>query len=155
MSIPNAVPLATIIGRIVALFRKELGQSQTEMASRMKWDRSVLSRIESGRNTATIDNIFELEELLIADRLIREHGDLTKLTGQVVYEARRRGLRPVVGHTEIPEGEESVELSTLDRIVARIVDDWLVGMGEAEEAKGPAPAPKPPTKKARTTGRTP
>jgi len=154
VSIPNAVPLATILGRIVALLRRELGQSQTEMAGRMKWDRSVLSRIESGRNTATIDNIFELEELLMADHLIREHGDLTKLTGQVVYEARRRGLRPVVGHAEIPEGEESVELSTLDRIVARIVDDWLVDLGEPDEPEAPAP-PEPPKKKARTPRRTP
>jgi transcriptional regulator with XRE-family HTH domain len=153
MSIPNAVSLATIIGRIIALFRKELGQSQTELAGRMKWDRSVLSRIEGGRNTATIDNIFELEELFMADHLIKGHGDLTRLTSDVVYEARRRGLRPVVGHDETPEGEEPVEAPALDRIVARVIDDWLVGMNEPEPE--PPAAPAPAKKKARTTRSTP
>ena len=147
MTIPNAVDLATIIGRIIALFRKELGLSQTELAGRMKWDRSVLSRIEGGRNTANIDNIFELEEQFMADHLIEGHGDLTRLTAEVVYEARRRGLRPVVGHVEKPEGEEPVEVPALDRIVARILDDWLVAMREPVEPE-PEPESKPARKKA-------
>ena len=125
MTVPNAVDLATIIGRIVASLRKEMGITQAALAGHMKWDRSVLARIEAGRNTANIDNIFELEEQFMADRLIEGHGDLTKLCALVVHEARRRGLRPVVGHTESPEGEEPVEAPSLDRIVGRIVDDWL------------------------------
>lgn len=125
MTIPHAVDLSSIIGRIVAALRRELGASQAVLSARLSWDRSLLARIEAGRNTANIDNIFELEEAFMADRLIEGHGDLVELTSRVVHEAKRRGLRPVVGQTTQPEGQESVEAATLDRIVARIVDDWL------------------------------
>ncbi len=144
MTIPNAVDLSSIIGRIVAALRQEQGASQATLAGRMSWDRSLLSRIEAGRNTANIDNLFELEEVFMADGLIEGHGDLLALCSRVVHEAKRRGLRPVVGRTEKPEGEESVETATLDRIVARIVDDWLVAL-RAE----PEPEPEPPRKRRR------
>ena len=142
MTIPNAVDLASIFGRIVAALRQEQGASQAVLAGRLTWDRSLLARIEAGRNTANIDNIFELEEVFMADGLIAAHGDLVELTNRVVREAKRRGLRPVVGRMERPEGQESVETATLDRIVARIVDDWLVDL-RAE------PEPEPPRKRRR------
>ena len=131
MTIPNAVDLASIIGRIVAALRQEQGASQAVLAGRLTWDRSLLARIEAGRNTATIDNIFELEVVFLADGLITAHGDLVELTARVVHEAKRRGFRPVVGRVA-KQGAESVETVTLDRIVARIVDDWLVGLGTVE-----------------------
>ena len=128
MTIPNAVDLSSIIGRIVAALRHEQGASQTTLAGRMGWDRSLLSRIEAGRNTATIDNIFELEEVFLADGLIAGHGALVALTSRVAHESARRGLRPVVGRVARPEGQQSVELATLDRIVARVVDDFLLDL---------------------------
>ncbi len=136
MTIPNAVDLASIIGRIVAALRQEQGASQAVLAGRLTWDRSLLARIEAGRNTATIDNIFELEEVFMADGLIESHGDLVELTSRVVHEAKRRGLRPVVGRA-YKHGAASVETVTLDRIVARIVDDWLVDL-----RADPAPTPR-------------
>ena len=142
MTIPHAVDLSSIIGRVIAALRQEQGASQATLAGRMSWDRSLLARIEGGRNTATVDNIFELEEVFMADGLIDRHGDLLELTSRVAHEAKRRGLRPVVGRKERSEGQESVETATLDRIVARIVDDWLVDL-RAE------PEPEPPRKRRR------
>jgi transcriptional regulator with XRE-family HTH domain len=142
MTVPNAVDLSTIIGRIVAALRQEQGASQAALAGRMTWDRSLLARIEAGRNTANIDNIFELEEVFMADGLIGGHGDLIELCSRVVRESKRRGLRPVVGRTDKPEGEEPVDAPTLERIVARIVDDWL-------EALRTEPPPKPTRKRRR------
>ena len=124
----DAVDLSSIIGRIVAALRREQGVSQATLAGRMSWDRSLLSRVEAGRNTATIDNIFELEEVFLVDGLIEGHGALVALTSRVAHEAKRRGLRPVVGRVARPEGQQSVELATLDRIVARIVDDFLLDL---------------------------
>jgi transcriptional regulator with XRE-family HTH domain len=144
MSIPHAVDLSSVIGRIVAALRQELGLSQAALSGRLQWDRSLLARIEAGRNTVNIDNLFELEEVFVAEELIASHGDLLELCSQVVYEARRRGLRPVVGRTERQEGQESVETATLDRIVARIVDDWLEAMKEK-----PAPESRPPKRRRR------
>jgi len=133
MSIPNAVDLSSIVGRIVAAFRRELGLSQAALSGHMQWDRSLLSRIEAGRNTANIDNLFELEGVFMAEGLIASHGDLTELCSRVAHEAKRRGFRPVVGRTPKPEGQVSVETTTLDRIVARIIDDWLEAMKEEPE----------------------
>jgi transcriptional regulator with XRE-family HTH domain len=48
MTVPNAVDLSTIIGRIVAALRQEQGASQATLAGRMTWDRSLLARIEAG-----------------------------------------------------------------------------------------------------------
>ena len=73
MTIPNAVDLASIFGRIVAALRQEQGASQAVLAGRLTWDRSLLARIEAGRNTANIDNIFELEEVFMADgQIVRD-----------------------------------------------------------------------------------
>ena len=137
MSIPHAVDLSSIIGRIVAALRQELGLSQAALSGRMQWDRSLLARIEAGRNTANIDNLFELEEVFMTEKLIASHGDLMELCSRVAHEAKRRGLRPVVGRTATPEGQVSVETATLDRIVARIVDDWLEAMKEEFEPEPP------------------
>ncbi len=135
-TIPGAIDLATITGRIVAAFRHEQGATQATLARRMRWDRSLLARVEAGRNTATIDNLFELEEVFLADGLVRRHGDLVELVGRVVYEAKRRRLSPVVGRTGTGE-QPSAETALVDRIVARVVDDWLLEL-EAEPAKGRA-----------------
>jgi len=144
MSIPHAVDLSSVIGRIVAALRQELGLSQAALSGRLQWDRSLLARIEAGRNTANIDNLFELEEVFMAEELIASHGDLLELCSQVVHEAKRRGLRPVVGRTAKPEGQQNVETATLDRIVARVVDDWLEAMKEE-----PEPEPQPPKRRRR------
>lgn len=125
MSTGTLVDLTTVFGRIVGALRQELGHSQAAFAERMTWDRSLLARIESGRNLASIDNIFELEERFMEEKLIFGHGDLVELTGRATREAKRRGLRPVYGSIAKPEGDTPVEVPTLDRIVARIVDDWL------------------------------
>jgi transcriptional regulator with XRE-family HTH domain len=136
MSVPNAVELSSIFGRIVAALRQEQGASQSTLAARMSWDRSLLARIESGRNTANIEHIFELEEVFTADGLLAGHGDLLELTHVVVREAVRRGLRPVVGRTAPEEGQATVEAAALDRIVARVVDDWLTELrAELAEAR--------------------
>ncbi len=139
MPIPHAIDLSSIIGRIVAALRRELGASQAKLSARLKWDRSLLARIESGRNTANIDNIFELEVAFMGDGLIEDHGDLVELTSRVAREAKRRGFRPIVGRAELPKDQESVEAATLDRIVVRIVDDWLMAMQDEHE---PEPAPR-------------
>lgn len=125
MSSGTVVDLTTIFGRIVGMLRQELGLSQAAFSEGMKWERSLIARIETGRNMATLDNIFELEQRFMEEKLIYGHGDLVELTARATREAIRRGLRPVYGAIAKPEGDAPVEVPTLDRIVARIVDDWL------------------------------
>ncbi len=126
------VDLSTILGRVIAGLRQETGKSQAKLASEMGWDRSLLSRIESGRNTATIDNIFELEEAFLRDELIAEHGDLTSLLARVVRQAKQRGHRPVYGQTAKPSGEDPIPTPALDRIVLAVVDRWLNKLSDDE-----------------------
>ncbi len=125
MSTESYVDLSTIFGRIVAGLRQETGKSQARFSEEMGWDRSLLSRIESGRNTPTFDNVFELEEAFLKARLIGAHGDLTRLAVQVVREAQGRGFRAIYGQIPKPPGEEPVATAALDRIVLAIVDRWL------------------------------
>ena len=129
MSTGTIVDLTTIFGRIVGMLRQELGLSQAAFSEGLKWERSLIARIETGRNMASIDNIFE-------------HGDLVTLTARASREAIRRGLRPIYGETAKPDGDSPVEVPTLDRIVARIVDDWLdeVKAERAERAAQAEPA---------------
>jgi transcriptional regulator with XRE-family HTH domain len=133
MSSGTVVDLTTIFGRIVGMLRQELGLSQAAFSEGMKWERSLIARIETGRNMATLDNIFELEQRFMEEKLIYGHGDLVELTARATREAIRRGLRPVYGAVAKPEGDAPVEVPTLDRIVARIVDDWLTEV-KAERA---------------------
>jgi transcriptional regulator with XRE-family HTH domain len=142
MSTGTIVDLTTIFGRIVGMLRQELGLSQAAFSEGLKWERSLIARIETGRNMASIDNIFELEERFMEEKLIFEHGDLVTLTARASREAIRRGLRPIYGETAKPDGDSPVEVPTLDRIVARIVDDWLdeVKAERAERAAQAEPA---------------
>lgn len=135
MSAGTVVDLTTIFGRIVGMLRQELGLSQAAFSEGMKWERSLIARIETGRNMATLDNIFELEQRFMEEKLIYGHGDLVELTARATREAIRRGLRPVYGAIAKPEGDAPVEVPTLDRIVARIVDDWLTEVKAERTAK--------------------
>jgi transcriptional regulator with XRE-family HTH domain len=135
MSTGTVVDLTTIFGRIIGMLRQELGLSQAAFSEGMKWERSLIARIETGRNMATLDNIFELEQRFMEEKLIYSHGDLVELTGRATREAIRRGLRPIYGATAKPEGDAPVEVPTLDRIVARIVDDWLTEVKAERAAK--------------------
>lgn len=134
MSTDTYVDLSTILGRVVAGLRQDLGKSQAKFSAEIGWDRSLLSRIESGRNSATFDNVFELEEAFLREERISEHGDLTRLTERVVRRARARGLRPVYGQIAKPSGEEPIATPALDRIVLAVIDRWLNdGLDEEEE----------------------
>jgi transcriptional regulator with XRE-family HTH domain len=126
-----AVDLTTLFGRIVSALRQEMKLSQAVFAEKLSWDRSLLARVESGRNTASIDNVYMLEEAFMLAGLLRGHGDLVLLSERAVREAQGRGFRVVVGRLPKPEGDGPVEIPSLDRIISRVVDDWL----EAEEAE--------------------
>lgn len=122
--------LSTIFGRLVAGLRKESGKSQATLAAELSWDRSLLSRIESGRNTANIDNIIELEQALKAMGLIVRDGDLNAMVVEVARELKKEGFRPAVGVTPKPPGEEPVPAPALDRIVGRVLHRWLKAVSD-------------------------
>ena len=128
MTIAHAVDGASIFGPIVAALRQGQGASRAALAGRLPWDRRLLGRIEAGRNTANIDNIFVLEQVFQVGGLMTSHGDLVELTHIAVREAKRWVPRPIVGRVEKQEEHASVEAATLDRIVARVVDGWLVAL---------------------------
>jgi transcriptional regulator with XRE-family HTH domain len=126
---PNAltgsVDLTTIFGRVVAALRADLPESQAGFARVLEIDRSLLARIESGRNTASIDHIVLIEEAFIRANRIRWHGDLLILAARVAREVKVRGGMAVYGNVPRPEGNEDLGVSVLDRIVAVVVDQWL------------------------------
>ncbi len=121
----TTVDLSTIVGRIVGALRQEMHLSQSAFSTAIRWDRSLLARIETGRNTANADNMYEAETIFIGKNLLQRHGDIMLLAHRVAWQAKDRGLTVMVGNLEKPEGEGPVEVHTLDRIVSRVIDDWL------------------------------
>ncbi len=125
MSTAPFVDLSTLFGRVVAGLRQETQESQAKFSAEISWDRSLLSRIESGRNTPTFDNLFELEEAFLRRELIQRHGDLTVLVTRVAHQAQARGFRLVYGQLARPADEAAVAMPALDRIVLGVIDEWL------------------------------
>lgn len=121
---PLVLELSTIFGRIVAALREELHQPQAQRAALIGWDPGVLSRVESGRNTATIDHIVELGVTFTQAGLVDRPGDLLDLTERAVRSLQRRGHRAVYGVLPRPD-EAPIEAPELDRIVAAVVDEWI------------------------------
>lgn len=126
------VDLSTVFGRVVALLRQDLRHSQSSFARLLQVDRSLLARVESGRNTASIDNVFLIEETFIKEHRIRHHGDLVLLCARVARELADRGGRIFYGNLPRPETDEDLDTGILDRIVAVVVDKWLGEMAGGE-----------------------
>lgn len=129
----TTIDLTTIVGRVIAALRQEMRHSQASFARLLEVDRSLLARVESGRNTASVDHVFLIEESFIQGGLVRWHGDLILLAARVVGEVKNRGGKVIYGNVPRPEGEPELETTALDRIVASIVDAWL---GEIERKQG-------------------
>lgn len=119
------VDLTTAFGRVVAALRNALHLTQTDMSDDLGWPRGVLARVETGRNTANIDNIVELEDFFIARELIHRRGELTELTCGIVRELQDRGHRAIYGNQPKPDGDDPIDAPGLDRIVGTYVDNWL------------------------------
>lgn len=135
-TLSGAVDLTTILGRVVAALRADLPESQAGFARLLEIDRSLLARIESGRNTASIDHVFLIEEAFIRTRRIRWHGDLVLIAGRVAQEVKQRGGTIFYGNLPRPEGEEDLGVSVLDRIVAVVVDQWLKDLPAKSDGDG-------------------
>jgi transcriptional regulator with XRE-family HTH domain len=130
----TTIDLTTILGRTVAALRQELRHSQASFARVLDIDRSLLARIESGRNTATIDNVFLIEEAFIQAGVLHWHGDMTMLAARIVGEIKQRGGRALYGNLPKPEGDAPLETTALDRIVALVVDGWLQELAEGRRS---------------------
>jgi len=125
----TTIDLTTIVGRVIAALRQEIRHSQASFARLLEVDRSLLARVESGRNTASVDHVFLIEESFIQGGLVRWHGDLILLAARVVAEVKNRGGKVIYGSLPKPEGDAELETTALDRMVASVVDAWL---GELE-----------------------
>lgn len=126
----HAYDLSTIVGRIVARLRIEHGLTQAELATKLEFDRSLLVRLETGRNTTNIDHLFLIEAFFLRARLLQRHGDVTLLAADVARRLKKRGAVPVYGMLPKPENVGDVESPALDRVVTVALDEWLQGLNE-------------------------
>lgn len=123
-----ATDLTTILGRIILMFRRALGLSQAEFGDFLHYDRSLIARLEVGRNLANIDNIHQIETLLRQRQLMARHGDLVLLTNRVAYELSQRGFGLLHGRTEEVPGVAPMDMATLDRVVNGVVDTYILSL---------------------------
>ncbi len=96
----------TVLGRLVSALRAELGLNQIEFAERCGLHESAIARIETGRNTISMDHVLLLESVFKGAGLLLSFGDLTRLMSQV-------------RHLLIQDGVE-VRLGKLSRLSERI-----------------------------------
>lgn len=120
----RAVPLNTLFGRLVAALRQETGRSQAAFARKLAWDRSLLSRIESGRNTATVENLFALERAFRDEDVLADAGDLAELLDRAARRARRREIVVLYGQ-DPPADAVPVPLARLDCIVGAVLERYM------------------------------
>ena len=121
----QVIDVTTVFGRVTSALRRELKVSQAVFADELKMDRSLLARVESGRNVATINDIVRLEQRFRKTELLEEHGDLYSLTLKVVSVLDRRGARVALGKIRLKEGEEVMDTAVVDRITLRVVDRFF------------------------------
>lgn len=67
MSYKSSVPLQVVIGSIITFQREALGISQTRFSDLLGCSKSTLSKIESGKITLGVDNLFLIISLLDID----------------------------------------------------------------------------------------
>lgn len=116
--------ITTVLGRLVSGMRRTMGISQEVLAQQLHIDKSLLARIEIGRNMATIDNVMKLEAEFMAVKMLEDHGDLVELTARAASALKRRGVRVVYGKAVEVEGAPLVELASLDRLISGVLDRW-------------------------------
>ncbi|TAL41402.1 MAG: XRE family transcriptional regulator [Salinibacterium sp.] len=104
---------ALVFGRVVATFRAAEDKTQGDYATELGWDRSVLARIEVGRNDVSIANVLDIEAMLIKHGLITTFGQLVQVTSEVTAELK---ARPKI-NGDAP--------AVVDRIAGTVVDRWL------------------------------
>ncbi len=112
------VQLTAVFGAVVACCRQDLGETQAAFADRIGLERSLLARIETGRNTATIEDVAVFDQAFHGPR-----GDgAFSLTVRCVNEAKRRGIAVLTRRQEAPEGSLPLPRSSLVRLVAVVFE---------------------------------
>lgn len=67
MNYKSSVPLQVVIGAIITFQRNALGISQTQFSELLGCSKSTLSKVESGKITIGVDNLFFILSLLDMD----------------------------------------------------------------------------------------
>lgn len=91
-----SVDLDVLFGQILRHLRTTAGHTQAQLADALGWDRSLIVRIEAGRNTPTIHELVALEQLLLANQLIDAPGRLLDMVHRVLAMFPAMGMRPLV-----------------------------------------------------------
>lgn len=91
-----SVDLDVLFGQILRHLRTTAGHTQAQLADALGWDRSLIVRIEAGRNTPTIHELVALEQLLLANQLIDAPGHLLDLVHKALAVFPALGMRAQV-----------------------------------------------------------
>ena len=90
------VDLDVLFGVLLRALRAKTGRTQAQLAAALGWDRSLLVRLESGRNTPTIHELVALEQLLLGMGVIEAPGRLLALMHGAIGTLEALGARPVI-----------------------------------------------------------
>lgn len=121
-----ATDVTTIFGRTLAALREAAGLTQDGLGELVAMDRTTIARLEIGRTTLSIPVQAAVEQVLIARRILRQHGDLAVLSDRVVD---RLLAQSVVVCLDRPGEEMAVVPSrVVNRAAEAVIDGWTAGL---------------------------
>lgn len=127
------IDTATIFGRALFAVRSAAGLKQSELARVVGLKRSAVTHLETGRTTPTFYSLMRLGDRLRKNGVLADPTTLIQLVHETARELNRRGVR-VVNRPLRPEEEiRRTPTDAIDRIVARIYDEWLQDEADIEQ----------------------
>ncbi len=112
----------SVLGRVVAALRAETELNQIDFAAACRMKQSTLARIESGKNTATIDHIMRIERAFNKLDKLDDPGDLVLLVYECCRQLVKRGVKVRAGKLK---GEQPVmPQNRLDAVASMVVLEW-------------------------------
>jgi len=122
--------ISLVFGRVLAAVRKDAGYSQRRLLRKARMRPGSIARLETGKATGTIAQIFKLETALYD--VLHGPGTLQQLLAQCVSKLRARRILVLVEQQPDPDLPK-LEPQRLDRLIAPVIDDWLNAIDEIEE----------------------
>lgn len=111
------IDLDVLFGALLRALRAKTGRTQAQLAAALGWDRSLVVRLESGRNTPTIHELVALERLLLGLGVLDAPGSLMALMHRAISGLEAVGARPVILPRRNAPALSPDELSLMESLI--------------------------------------
>lgn len=118
--LPPPVPASLVVGRVVALLRRQGAYGQGEVASELGVSRSLVAWIETGRVTPDLLQVLAIERLLLGVAVIDHHGDVGRIVAGVMRRLEEHGVS--ISSADTNRASPYPELPALDAVIGDVLE---------------------------------